>query len=584
MMISRRLFIGPLLWLAVVLLTGCKPVIWDQVTPSLKPVDASSQKKPAPVKAEEPVDTTCAYFYFLWGRHAELSHHFDEALEAYEKALICDPQADHIMRKLPILLIRMGRPEEAVDWLTRAIAKNPEETGSRLLLAKVLVRLEKYDEAAKQYQAIQNLNPEEETGALLLGELYARQKKYAEAEKTVKQLLEQKSGSYGSHVFLARIFVNQEKYDEAVQEYHTALDLNWSAELIFEMGELLRRVDTPQKAIALYRQIIKKDEANEKARIALVHTYIGMQRDDLALTELRKLREITEHPTRIDLIISRIYAKQKKFNKSAKILQQLIKEENSAEARYLLALVHVDQDEFPQALEQLQKIPEGAEEYEESVLLRVKILRKQEKTATAISLLEKVVDKETTRSTDLFIVLASLYLSEDKADQGKAVFNRARVIYPDDNELLYEYALFLDQKGERQTAFEEMEKVIKADPHHSGALNYIGYTWADNNENLAKALEYIQLAVKLKPENAYIRDSLGWVYYRLGKNEQAKIELQKALELAEKDPHIHDHLGDVYLELGMREKAIQEYRQALELFGDDKDRVPTENKLKTLKE
>ena len=52
---------------------------------------------------DEEIDTGCAYFYFLWGRQAELSYNFDEALEAYQKALICDPEADYIVRKIPIL-------------------------------------------------------------------------------------------------------------------------------------------------------------------------------------------------------------------------------------------------------------------------------------------------------------------------------------------------------------------------------------------------------------------------------------------------------------------------------------------------
>ena len=56
----------------------------------------------------EQIDFSCSSFYFLWGTHAEYSEHYSEALEAYEKALICDPTASYIKEKLPILMLKMG--------------------------------------------------------------------------------------------------------------------------------------------------------------------------------------------------------------------------------------------------------------------------------------------------------------------------------------------------------------------------------------------------------------------------------------------------------------------------------------------
>ena len=578
-----------LLWIGLLLamLCACQPLInglgsGEGATGKSVSQSVSILAPESTGENSEPVDTTCAYFYFLWGRHAELSHHFDEALEAYEKALICDPHAEYIMRKLPMLLIRLDKNEEAVDWLKKFIAAHPEETGNRLLLAKVYARLEKYDQAAQQYRAVLAQNPEDETATLLLGELHARRKQYDKAEEVVRSLLDTKDDWYAGHLFLARINVNQEQYEKALEEYRKALELNWSAGLMYEMGELLRKLDRPQEAVELYRRILKKDESAEKARIAIVHTYLGMGRDDLALKELEKLREITEHPERIDLIVARIYAHKKQYDKAISILKHLVQEEDSSEARYLLAMIHVDQDELGAALEQLEQIGEGAEEYGESVLLRVKILRKLERGDEAVALLEKILATDEEASPDLYIVLAGLYLSRGEGDKGKTLLQKALKLYPEDTELLYEYALFLDQKGETDQALEVMKEVIKADPHHSGALNYVGYTWADQGENLEQALEYIQRAVDLKPKNAYIRDSLGWVYFRMGKIKQARKELIRALELAGTDPHIHDHLGDVYRALGQRKKAIKEYERALELFGDHKDRPATEKKLKAL--
>ncbi|HID03721.1 MAG TPA: hypothetical protein EYP18_11015, partial [Desulfobacterales bacterium] len=93
------------------------------------------------------VDSSCSYFYFLWGTHAENNKLYSEAEEAFEKALICDPDSRYILRKLPILLIRMGKQHGAAKWLRTLIDKYPDELQDRLLLARLNIRNGEIDEA-----------------------------------------------------------------------------------------------------------------------------------------------------------------------------------------------------------------------------------------------------------------------------------------------------------------------------------------------------------------------------------------------------------------------------------------------------
>ncbi len=94
-------------------------------------------------------------------------------------------------------------------------------------------------------------------------------------------------------------------------------------------------------------------------------------------------------------------------------------------------------------------------------------------------------------------------------------------------------------------------KCLELDAEFAEALNYLGYMWADLGNNLEEALELIQRAVDLEPDNAAYLDSLGWVLFRLGRAEDAVIWLERAVELSsEPDPTLYDHLGDVYEALG----------------------------------
>ena len=168
-------------------------------------------------------------------------------------------------------------------------------------------------------------------------------------------------------------------------------------------------------------------------------------------------------------------------------------------------------------------------------------------------------------------MLAALHQSEGRDDLSKQVLLQGIEAFPNDEDLLYEYGLMLENDGDHEAALAIMEKIIELKPDHAAALNFVGYSWADTKVNLDLALEYIRRAIALKPENGYIHDSLGWVYYRQGKLEKAIRELEIATRLSPEDPAILDHLGDVYLESGRLRDALRTYKKALKLSKDDEE-------------
>ena len=129
----------------------------------------------------------------------------------------------------------------------------------------------------------------------------------------------------------------------------------------------------------------------------------------------------------------------------------------------------------------------------------------------------------------------------------------------------------------------KMQAVLALDPENGAALNYVGYTWADNNVHLEKALEYIKKAVELMPEDGYVRDSLGWVYFKMGNVEQAIIELEKASEMVSSDPIIREHLGDVYTQTEQFDKALAAYEEAHRLFEEEEKKERVNAKIDALR-
>lgn len=538
----------------------------------VKPVES----EPKLSQVEGDTDHSCSYFYFLWGRHAELLLHFEEALEAYQKALICDEHAEFISEKIPILLLRLERTDEAGIWLHDYLKAHPDKTGMRMLYAKVLLRQKKNPEAMRQYQLISERHPDDPAILLLLAEMYIAGNQLDNAQAQLERVLSLDPASYPGHVLMARLSQLKDNVDAAVEHYQKALERNWSSELQLELGELYIKAARYDKAVALFKEIIEREENNESARIALVHVYLLQKKDEEALAELNQLKAFADQPQRVDLTIARLYAKQKHYDKAIAITEKILARENLPEARYFLAVLLVQQEKFGKALKQVRLIDRKDPEYSDALFLQVRILRAQNKVDAAKRLLEENIKAADIRNAEMYIMLAALYESEGRDDMSKNVLLQGLEAFPDNEHILYEYGLLLEDSGDHAAALAVMQKIIELKPDNAAALNFVGYSWADKKINLDKALDYIQRAIALKPENGYIHDSLGWVYYRLGKLDLAIKELETAVRLSPDDGAILEHLGDVYLESGRVRDALQTYKKAVKFSADnepDKKRI-----------
>ncbi|WP_417671775.1 tetratricopeptide repeat protein [Roseibium sp.] len=119
----------------------------------------------------------------------------------------------------------------------------------------------------------------------------------------------------------------------------------------------------------------------------------------------------------------------------------------------------------------------------------------------------------------------------------------------------------------------DFRKALELFPDQPLVLNYLGYSLVDQGLKLDEALDMIKKAVELRPTDGYIVDSLGWVFYRLGRYEEAVVQLERAIELRPSDPVINDHLGDAYWKVGRRNEARFQWNHARDLEPEE-DELP----------
>ena len=150
-------------------------------------------------------------------------------------------------------------------------------------------------------------------------------------------------------------------------------------------------------------------------------------------------------------------------------------------------------------------------------------------------------------------------------------FRQAIELDPQNTDFLFRLASCLEQAGLFQEAVKEFETLLAIAPDHSLALNYLGYIFADEGINLEESLRLLKRAVAQQPDNGNFLDSLGWVYYRLGKLRQAEELIIKAIKLEKNNAIILDHLGEVYFALGKHQEAKLYWEKSLQLDQENQE-------------
>ncbi len=162
---------------------------------------------------------------------------------------------------------------------------------------------------------------------------------------------------------------------------------------------------------------------------------------------------------------------------------------------------------------------------------------------------------------DAYLLEAVLH-QEDGDDAAEMdAFARGLATFPDAPEILYARALAWERRDDIPRAEADFRKILVIEPDSVAALNALGYTLADRTTRYQEALELINRARTAQPDNAAIIDSYGWVLYRLGRNQEAIVELRRALALQE-DAEIAAHLAEVLWVEGKRDEARKVFEQS----------------------
>jgi tetratricopeptide (TPR) repeat protein len=511
-----------------------------------------------------------------------------KAVEYFREAVLHDPQSLSLKVRLSMELLRVGAMRESLELLDSVLKENPQFVKALILKANLLGALKNNTEAIKILEMVTLLEPENTEVILPLGFLYTEEKQYDLACDSFRRLIQNKSYPTPElgYYYLGR--VQEEKGDpqslkNATESYLKALQMKPKyIDALMGVVALYIQQKQPQKAELLLEKWQAEEGVHLRVAETLANLYLLSDQPEKALAQLRIVESFNPQSSDIKMRLALILINQKQYQEATSFLEEILKETpDSDRVRFSLGAVYLELQEEDKALSHLIQVPYYSSYYTDSVVQCVQILKRQKKLTEAQKLLTQALEKK--EEEVQFAILYAMILNEQRLyEENQKFLSQMLKVFPQSTVLLFLNGMNSDFLQDKAQALSWMEKVLDQDPEHALALNYIAYSYAEEKKELDMAMDLAQRALQKDPDNAYIYDTIGWIYYQKGQYQKALPWLEKAFNGAYQEGVIIAHLADVYVKLGLFSKAQAMYGLAWESSDDDLFRQSVQEKRQAL--
>lgn len=502
----------------------------------------------------------------------------DEALKAYQRALAGDPTSGFLHRRVAELAARSNQLDLALEHAEKALALEPEDEGIRLFLG-TLYRFRRDTTNAERVLRSESGEPTSQEAATLLYSVFDEAGRREDARDVARWLVEQVPEQPRSFLALADAEGKLGRLAEAEAVLRRGLIQHPGDLSLYGMLARQRhRRDDREGEIAIYREMLGEHPGHLGTLLAKADAELALGRNADARATLEAALAEQPRDLRTLLRLGFLDFEEENFaSASERFRRALALQPRQQEVIYFLGVALRRQGDSVGARETLVRLGRDHPRFADARTQLASMAEAEGDFEAAIVYIEEARSAAKDRSLDLY--LASLRSKSGDVAGALALLESMLDASEADAEVLYSIGIVHGEASNTDEAIRTMETVIGMDPNHAGALNYVGYSWAERGENLEEAEALIGRALEQRPDDGFITDSLGWIYYmralplvEAGRTdearhliERARAELEKAERLTGGDPVISEHLGDVFLLEGDRGGALERYEEAMSL-------------------
>jgi tetratricopeptide (TPR) repeat protein len=503
----------------------------------------------------------------------------DRAIEELRQAHRLAPEDAATTASLARALLKRGRPAEAAALLD-GLPGGRTQPGLMRLTAEARGKSGRFREAEAVYRELLELDPGDRESQAALVDLYEDQDRLEEA---VALLLEMEKRDPDNAAIGERItldFARAGRFGEAekrAREQASRRPENRSirrllASVLFEKAD----VAGGEKIL---QDLVKSDPEDEAARRALAGELLRERRFTQARPLLEEsLRRAGTDPKNAaerqwaQVELAYLFYLQKDYASARKVLEPATVSGSAVNPRAvrILLLIARDTEDFAYGLAQARAAAAADRENPEWIGAIAEFQFRSGDRRPAVEALDRLAgSKEAERTLAAADVYARLKEYPTAARLARDAVGR----FPESPEALFRLGSSLERAGDSAEAEKVFSRLLEMRPNDSAAQNYLGYMWADRGVNLEKAHVLLEKAVGREPRNGAYLDSLGWVYFRMGKFDAAQLNLLEAHRREPDDPTIEEHLGDLSERQGNVARAVTHWERALTLKPEEPDKV-----------
>ena len=519
--------------------------------------------------------------------------------------LILYARINHMIKKLDI----------AKSAYEKVLSLAPEHKGIYLILGGIYSDEGKLDFALQIYHKLIKEFPDYFAGYFVLGQTYAMRGNFYKAEASFLKALELEPKLDDARYELINLYKTYVKddivitikpgdtitkicqtlyngYDDTIKKAIVAAnphindvdEIHVGQQVVFPRLSLKddkgRHIGDKFKIIKYYKEILSQypDDIRAAMGLGYFHYEMGNKKEAEKIFKNLGRRSQTDHDV-IDFVV-RYYLDEKEYDAAVVIMEGMAKGAvDKEEINYILSLAYYGKNDRSNALACLLKIPSDSKFFDKVVDHVYYLYSEEGEIKEAIDFLNQAISAKPENS-DFRLYLGKLYEETEEYHKAQHVLEKGIALDPENPKLHFLLGIIFDKAGKKKDAISMMKEVIRISPKDATALNYLGYTYADMGENLDEAKALVEKALEYKPNDGYITDSLGWIYYKKGDYKKALEVLLKAVELVPDDPTILEHLGDIYLRLNNRKEALEMYQRSLKNTQDQTE--PIQKKIQDL--
>jgi predicted Zn-dependent protease len=462
---------------------------------------------------------------------------------------------------------------EAIELAGKAVKLDPENTWYKLFYAEVLQLDNKYKEAIGMYEEITAAHPENLDYYYQLAALYLIAEKYQDAIKVYDKIERQAGISEEISIQKEKIYLNLNELPKAQHELE-ALAAAYPDEVKYLsiLAEFYMNNKMQEKGLETYRKIEDADPGDPYVHMSMADYYRKIGNKQKAFEELKQgfANPNLDIDSKVNILLSFFDISKLPEDSKTDVLELaktlIAVHPNDPKAHSIYGDLLVEDKRNEDAREEFLKVIalDSSKFLVWQEMLRLDVLLEKYDHLAAYG--ERAIELFPDQPI-LYLFTGLGYFQQKKYIEAVKSFKSGAKLVVNNDELEAEFYMYLGDAyhslkdtAESDNAYQKSLQV-KAD--NAYVLNNYAYYLSIRNQDLEKAETMAKKAITLEPANASFQDTYGWVLFKLGRYDDAKIWVGKALD--DKDgvsAEVMEHYGDILFKLGDTNQALEYWQKA----------------------